>query len=48
VVTERGPDHWGRYRDRFERLGGRWLFRHRRVTIDGRAAGSWAAGEAES
>mgnify|MGYP000721056195 CR=1 FL=1 len=26
VVTERGPDHWGRYRDRYVCLDGRWLF----------------------
>jgi hypothetical protein len=41
VVTERGPDHWGRYRDRLVPVDGRWLFAHRRVTTDGRAAGSW-------
>jgi ketosteroid isomerase-like protein len=43
VVTERGPDHWGRYRDRYARLEGRWLFAHRRVRLDGYAPGSWAA-----
>jgi hypothetical protein len=36
VVTHRGPDHWGRYRDRFVRRGERWLFAHRRVRLDGR------------
>jgi hypothetical protein len=41
VVTERGPDHWGRYRDRLVLTEGRWLFEHRRVTTDGRAPGSW-------
>jgi SnoaL-like domain len=41
VVTERGPDHWGRYRDRLVLSEGRWLFEHRRVTTDGRAPGSW-------
>src|SRR5438552_12661219 len=35
AITERGPDHWGRYRDRFARLGGRWLFAYRRATVDG-------------
>jgi hypothetical protein len=36
AITERGPDHWGRYRDRLVLDGGRWLFAHRRVRIDGR------------
>ena len=40
VVTERGPDHWGTYRDRFVQIGGRWLFQQRRVRVDGRAADS--------
>jgi hypothetical protein len=43
VVTERGPDHWGRYRDRYTVSGGRWLFAAREVRVDGVAAGSWAA-----
>jgi ketosteroid isomerase-like protein len=43
VVTERGPDHWGRYRDRYVRRGAHWQFAHRRVRLDGAAAGSWAA-----
>jgi hypothetical protein len=43
VVTERGPDHWGRYRDRYVRRDGRWLFASRRVRVDGVAPGSWAA-----
>jgi hypothetical protein len=43
VVTERGPDHWGRYRDRLTRTGDRWLFSHRTARTDGMAAGSWAA-----
>ena len=42
VVTQRGPDHWGRYRDRYVRDGERWLFAHRRVRLDGMAPGSWA------
>jgi hypothetical protein len=37
VITERGPDHWGRYRDRLVRQGTLWLFAHRRVRLDGRA-----------
>jgi len=43
VVTERGPDHWGRYRDRYVEIDGHWLFAHRRVRLDGRAPGGWAA-----
>lgn len=39
VVSERGPDHWGRYRDRLVRVGDAWLFAERRVRVDGRAAG---------
>jgi len=40
AVTERGVDHWGRYRDRLVRQGDRWLIQHRRVRTDGRAPGS--------
>ena len=40
AITERGPDHWGRYRDRFVRRGSRWLFQHRRARADGYAPGS--------
>ena len=36
AITEHGPDHWGRYRDRLVPVGERWLFAHRRVRIDGR------------
>lgn len=43
VVTDRGPDHWGRYRDVYARVGGRWLFRYRRARLDGWAPGSWTA-----
>jgi len=39
-VTERGPDHWGRYRDRLVVRDGRWLFAHRRARADGYAPGS--------
>lgn len=38
VITERGPDHWGRYRDDFVRVGDEWLYKRRRVRVDGRAA----------
>lgn len=43
VMTELGPDHWGRYRDVYVRAGGRWLFAHRRARLDGYAPGSWSA-----
>lgn len=43
AITERGPDHWGRYRDRLRRVGDRWLFCHRRVRPDGHAPNSWRA-----
>jgi uncharacterized protein (TIGR02246 family) len=43
VVTQRGPDHWGRYRDRYVRRDGRWRFAHRRVRLDGWTPNSWAA-----
>lgn len=36
AITHRGPDHWGRYRDRLRRVGDRWQFAHRRVRLDGR------------
>jgi ketosteroid isomerase-like protein len=41
VLGERGIDHWGLYRDTFVRVGGRWLFLHRRVRTDGRSPDSW-------
>lgn len=37
ALTERGVDHWGRYRDRLVRRGTRWVLQHRRVRTDGRA-----------
>ena len=40
VITERGPDHWGRYRDRFVCRDGHWLFAHRRARVDGYASAS--------
>ncbi|HLK11391.1 MAG TPA: nuclear transport factor 2 family protein [Candidatus Binatia bacterium] len=43
VLTERGLDHWGRYRDAYVRDRDRWLFRHRRVRVDGWTPASWAA-----
>jgi hypothetical protein len=43
VVTERGPDHWGRYHDRYVLVDGQWRFARRSVRLDGHAPGSWAA-----
>jgi ketosteroid isomerase-like protein len=43
VVTERGPDHWGRYADWYVRTPEGWRFGRRRVRVDGRAPGSLAA-----
>jgi 3-phenylpropionate/cinnamic acid dioxygenase small subunit len=44
AVTDRGVDHWGRYRDELGRDGEAWRFVHRRVRTDGAAPGSWVAG----
>jgi len=46
VVTERGPDHWGRYVDRYRRQGDRWYFAHRKVSVDAAVPGGWGADEA--
>ena len=43
VVTARGPDHWGRYRDVYVAGIDRWMLAHRHVRVDGWVAGSWAA-----
>jgi hypothetical protein len=48
VVTERGPDHWGRYRDRYTLVDGAWRFAHRRVRLDGMSPTSWAAERREA
>jgi ketosteroid isomerase-like protein len=42
VLTDRGVDHWGRYRDSLVRSGDRWLFARRDVRVDGRVPGGWA------
>ncbi len=42
VLTEHGLDHWGRYQDRYTRIGGEWRFAFRRVVIEGRQPGGWA------
>ncbi len=53
AITERGVDHWGRYRDEYVRLteragdpgepAGGWRFSQRICVTEGRADGSWAA-----
>ena len=40
VVTDAGPDHWGRYRDRFVRRDAGWRFVHRRVHTEGAMPGA--------
>ncbi len=35
VFGPEGPDHWGRYADELEPEGERWVFTHRRVSVDG-------------
>ena len=42
VMTGAGVDHWGRYTDRLEPDGDRWVFAHRLVRTDGRTPGGWA------
>lgn len=44
AVTDRGVDHWGRYRDELGRDGEVWRFVHRRVRTDGAARDSWVVG----
>ncbi|MCF1813598.1 nuclear transport factor 2 family protein [Mycobacterium intracellulare subsp. intracellulare] len=43
VHTDIGLDHWGRYRDVLVPLNGRWLFAHRRISVDAFAADSLMA-----
>lgn len=40
VVTDAGPDHWGRYRDVLVPVDGRWLFAERQILADAFAPGS--------
>lgn len=42
VLTEDGLDHWGRYIDEYYCLHNKWLFKNRRVFVDGHSPGSWA------
>lgn len=46
VVTDQGPDHWGRYRDVFRPVGEHWLLEHRLVAIDAMREGGWQAQQA--
>jgi len=41
TLGRRGPDHWGRYADELVPSDERWLFRSRRVSIDGSAPTSF-------
>lgn len=40
VLTAIGVDHWGRYRDRFVCVDGKWQFAERSVRVDGHTPGS--------
>ncbi len=42
VLTEKGLDHWGTYRDRYRRIGGAWCFSARSVRVDAATRGGWA------
>jgi len=48
AITERGPDHWGRYRDQLRAVGDRWLLEHRRVRPDGHSERSWRASRGDT
>jgi len=43
VLMAHGVDHWGRYIDEYECRDGKWLFTHRKVTMDGYVAGGFGA-----
>uniref|UniRef100_A0AAU1M2S8 Nuclear transport factor 2 family protein n=1 Tax=Streptomyces sp. NBC_00148 TaxID=2903626 RepID=A0AAU1M2S8_9ACTN len=47
VLTDRGPDHWGRYRDVYVPVADRWLLRHRLASVDAAREEGWFAGRAE-
>ncbi len=40
-LTRHGPDHAGRYLDRFVRQGERWLIADRRIVVEWYASPSW-------
>lgn len=48
VFTKVGPDHMGRYRDRFVPVGERWLIAHRFVSTDWHAVDSTFGGIART
>lgn len=45
VLTARGLDHWGLYRDEYRRAAPNapWRFARRQVRVEGRTPGGWAA-----
>ena len=43
VMMPHGVDHWGRYVDEYEMRDGRWVFTHRKVTMDGYVPGGMGA-----
>lgn len=43
VLMPHGLDHWGRYVDEYEMRDGRWVFTHRKVTLDGYVPGGMGA-----
>ncbi len=46
ALTDRGLDHWGRYVDVYRCVDDRWLFAHRRVTVDAAIPGGWGDSDA--
>jgi hypothetical protein len=41
VLSVRGLDHWGTYRDQFSRAADRWWMEERRITIEGADPTGW-------
>jgi hypothetical protein len=41
LLTPRGMDHWGSYRDQVIKHRGEWRFWSRSVVVDGQSASSW-------
>ena len=42
VLTDKGVDHWGRYVDEYRCVDGKWLFWHRKVSLDASVPDGWA------